>query len=181
MAKDVKPKTDAQAAYEKAHLVAQALKLSLRTNRPTWHYELGATLVIGDKAKLNVPNAPGSLPIDANIDTQTCTLRRQSSFAARFLVTQCQPQRIAPLRVGLGILSPMFTSHAMKEAFTWKMSSPKRMVTEVRTESLLSRIETCMHFGTVCLVGISILVIRQKVIRRAMTQRILITPPASNQ
>jgi hypothetical protein len=39
-------------------------------NRPTWHYELGATLVIGDKAKLNVPNAPGPLPIDANMDTQ---------------------------------------------------------------------------------------------------------------
>jgi hypothetical protein len=39
-------------------------------NRPTWHYELGATLVIGDKAELNVPNAPGPLPIDANMETQ---------------------------------------------------------------------------------------------------------------
>ena len=41
-----------------------------RYNRPTWHYELGASLEIGDKLKLNVPNAPGSLPVDANLDTQ---------------------------------------------------------------------------------------------------------------
>jgi hypothetical protein len=39
-------------------------------NRPTWHYELGPTLVIGDKAELNVPNAPGPLPIDATMETQ---------------------------------------------------------------------------------------------------------------
>lgn len=38
--------------------------------RPIWHYELGASLVIGDKSKLNVPNAPGSLPVDANLETQ---------------------------------------------------------------------------------------------------------------
>ncbi len=39
-------------------------------NRPTWHYELGASLVIGDKSKLSVPNAPGPLPVDANLETQ---------------------------------------------------------------------------------------------------------------
>lgn len=39
-------------------------------NRPTWHYELGASLIIGDKSQLNVPNASGPLPVDANLETQ---------------------------------------------------------------------------------------------------------------
>jgi hypothetical protein len=39
-------------------------------NRPTWHYELGASLIIGDKLKLNVPKAPGQLPVDASLETQ---------------------------------------------------------------------------------------------------------------
>jgi hypothetical protein len=39
-------------------------------NRPTWHYELGASLIVGDKLNLNVPNAPGLLPVVANLETQ---------------------------------------------------------------------------------------------------------------
>jgi len=34
-------------------------------NRPSWHYQLGATLVIGDAANVNVPEEHGPLPITA--------------------------------------------------------------------------------------------------------------------
>ncbi|QDU87932.1 S1/P1 Nuclease [Pirellulimonas nuda] len=37
-------------------------------NRPTWHYQLGATLVLGEVA--NVPADPGPLPADATLDTK---------------------------------------------------------------------------------------------------------------
>jgi len=36
-------------------------------NRPTWHYELGPTLIIGN---VKAPNRPGPLPTDATLDTQ---------------------------------------------------------------------------------------------------------------
>jgi hypothetical protein len=36
-------------------------------NRPTWHYQLGATIVLGDT---NVPATPGPLPPTANLDTK---------------------------------------------------------------------------------------------------------------
>lgn len=39
-------------------------------NRPTWHYELGPSLMIGDRAKLLVPERPGPLPAEATIQTQ---------------------------------------------------------------------------------------------------------------
>lgn len=38
-----------------------------RYNRPTWHYQLGSTITIGNA---NVPDDPGPLPPDANLDTQ---------------------------------------------------------------------------------------------------------------
>ena len=36
-------------------------------DRPTWHYQLGATLVIGD---IDVPDDPGPLPEDATLETR---------------------------------------------------------------------------------------------------------------
>ena len=36
-------------------------------NRPTWHYQLGVTIKLGD---VNVPGEPGPLPEYANMDTQ---------------------------------------------------------------------------------------------------------------
>ncbi len=37
-------------------------------NRPTWHYQLGAALVVGNPPK--VPSPPGRLPAGANLETQ---------------------------------------------------------------------------------------------------------------
>jgi hypothetical protein len=39
-------------------------------HRSTWHYQLGASLVIGDRTKLNVPETPGPLPASATLTTQ---------------------------------------------------------------------------------------------------------------
>lgn len=39
-------------------------------HRSTWHYELGSALVIGDAAKVKVPERPGALPEDATMKTQ---------------------------------------------------------------------------------------------------------------
>lgn len=39
-------------------------------NRPTWHYQLGATHVMGGGNGVKVPDTPGPLPGNANLDTQ---------------------------------------------------------------------------------------------------------------
>ncbi|XZE35427.1 S1/P1 nuclease [Pirellulaceae bacterium SH501] len=39
-------------------------------HRSTWHYQLGASLVIGDGTKLQVPETPGPLPANATLETQ---------------------------------------------------------------------------------------------------------------
>lgn len=39
-------------------------------NRPTWHYQLGANLVVGDESKVNVPKTPWEVPEGATLDTQ---------------------------------------------------------------------------------------------------------------
>lgn len=39
-------------------------------NRSTWHYELGAALIVGDATKVKVPERPGPLPADATMKTQ---------------------------------------------------------------------------------------------------------------
>ncbi|TWT35581.1 S1/P1 Nuclease [Posidoniimonas corsicana] len=41
-----------------------------RYNRPTWHYQLGATRVVGDPSKVSVHQTPGPLPADATLDTR---------------------------------------------------------------------------------------------------------------
>lgn len=39
-------------------------------NRPTWHYQLGASLTLGDVSLLRVPEPPGPLPPDATLETK---------------------------------------------------------------------------------------------------------------
>ena len=39
-------------------------------HRSTWHYELGPALILGDATKLKVPERPGKLPANANLETQ---------------------------------------------------------------------------------------------------------------
>lgn len=39
-------------------------------HRSTWHFQLGASLVVGDRSKLIVPETPGPLPAGATLETQ---------------------------------------------------------------------------------------------------------------
>ncbi len=39
-------------------------------NRPTWHYQLGATIDIGNEKNIHVPEEPGPLPNSATLETQ---------------------------------------------------------------------------------------------------------------
>lgn len=39
-------------------------------NRPNWHYQLGATLTMGDPAKYTVPETPGPCPATADLRTR---------------------------------------------------------------------------------------------------------------
>ncbi len=39
-------------------------------HRSTWHYQLGPSLVIGDRSKLKIPDTPGPLPAGATLETQ---------------------------------------------------------------------------------------------------------------
>lgn len=40
-------------------------------DRPTWHFERGPALVIGDPQRVKVPPRPGPLPADATLETQS--------------------------------------------------------------------------------------------------------------
>jgi hypothetical protein len=39
-------------------------------NRPSWHYQLGATLTMGDPSKYRVPETPGPCPDSATLATK---------------------------------------------------------------------------------------------------------------
>lgn len=60
-------------------------------NRPTWHYQLGATLVIGDEARVNVPDDPGPLPDDATLDTQELYIVPAIELCKKVMADTSQP------------------------------------------------------------------------------------------
>lgn len=60
-------------------------------NRPTWHYQLGATLTIGTSADLNVPDPPGPLPDDASLQTQELYIVQAIALCRRVLADRNAP------------------------------------------------------------------------------------------
>ncbi len=52
-------------------------------NRPTWHYQLGASLTLGDPALLNIPESPGPLPAEATLATQELYIAQAVSLCRR--------------------------------------------------------------------------------------------------
>jgi len=54
-------------------------------HRSTWHYELGPSLVIGDKANMKVPERPGTLPIDATLETQSLYIAQALTLCGKTL------------------------------------------------------------------------------------------------
>jgi hypothetical protein len=60
-------------------------------HRSTWHYELGPTIVLGNPDGIAVPQRPGSLPLDATLETQDLYLSQAVELCRRVLADKSQP------------------------------------------------------------------------------------------
>lgn len=58
-------------------------------DRPTWHYQLGASVVIGD---VEVPNDPGPLPDDATMETRELYIVQAIELCKKVLHDESQPK-----------------------------------------------------------------------------------------
>jgi hypothetical protein len=57
-------------------------------NRPTWHYQLGAALTMGDVSQIDVPADPGALPADATMETQELHVLQALELCTRTLANK---------------------------------------------------------------------------------------------
>jgi hypothetical protein len=60
-------------------------------HRSTWHYELGPTIVLGNADGIEVPQSPGSLPLDATLETQDLYLSQAVELCRKVLSDKSQP------------------------------------------------------------------------------------------
>jgi hypothetical protein len=60
-------------------------------DRPKWHYELGASLILGDADKLKVPSRPEGLPADATLDTQSLYISQAFQLNRQVMANKSQP------------------------------------------------------------------------------------------
>jgi hypothetical protein len=60
-------------------------------HRSTWHYELGPTIVLGNADGIEVPQRPGSLPLDATLETQDLYLSQAVELCRKVLSDKSQP------------------------------------------------------------------------------------------
>jgi hypothetical protein len=60
-------------------------------HRSTWHYELGPTIVLGNLDGIVVPERPGSLPLDASLETQDLYLSQAVELCRKVLTDKSQP------------------------------------------------------------------------------------------
>jgi hypothetical protein len=60
-------------------------------DRPTWHYELGSSLVIGDETKTAVPQRPGALPEAATLQTQELHISQAVELCRKALRDKQRP------------------------------------------------------------------------------------------
>jgi hypothetical protein len=59
-------------------------------HRSTWHYELGASLILGEKSKLAVPDRPGALPSGATLETQELHIAQAIGLCRKVLSDKSQ-------------------------------------------------------------------------------------------
>jgi hypothetical protein len=60
-----------------------------RFTRPSWHYQLGATLAVGDN--VNVPKTPGPVPESATLDTENLHIAQAVELCRKILRDKTQP------------------------------------------------------------------------------------------
>jgi hypothetical protein len=54
-------------------------------NRPNWHYEVGSSVIIGDKSKMRIPTMNAELPQDASLNTPSLHLTQAVELCKRVL------------------------------------------------------------------------------------------------
>jgi hypothetical protein len=67
------------------------VRQSKEYDRPTWHYEIGPTLTLGDASKLNIPARPGPLPADSSLITQALYISQAIVLCQRVLNDKTRP------------------------------------------------------------------------------------------
>ena len=65
-------------------------------DRPTWHYQLGASVVIGD---VEVPEDPGPLPDDATMETRELYIVQAIELCKKVLHDESQPKAYRALAI----------------------------------------------------------------------------------
>jgi hypothetical protein len=60
-------------------------------HQSTWHYELGPTIVLGNADGIEIPQRPGSLPLDATLETQDLYLSQAVELCRKVLSDKSQP------------------------------------------------------------------------------------------
>jgi hypothetical protein len=60
-------------------------------HRSTWHYELGPTIVLGNSDGIEVPDRPGSLPLDATLESKDLYLSQAVELCRKVLSDKSQP------------------------------------------------------------------------------------------
>jgi hypothetical protein len=60
-------------------------------HRSTWHYELGPTIVLGNSDGIEVPDRPGSLPLDATLESQDLYLSQAVELCRKVLADKSKP------------------------------------------------------------------------------------------
>jgi len=76
-----------------------ARRLGEQWDRPTWHSELGWTLIIGDEATMDIPSPPGPLPPDATLKTQNLYASQAIELCRRVLADTSQPNEMRAVAV----------------------------------------------------------------------------------
>jgi hypothetical protein len=62
-------------------------------NRPNWHYQLGATLTMGDPAKYVVHETPGPCPANATLETRNLHIAQAVELCRRVMADKNAPTR----------------------------------------------------------------------------------------
>jgi hypothetical protein len=57
-------------------------------HRSTWHYELGASQIIGDRSAMNVPQRPGALPLESTLETKELYIAQALELCQRAMHDQ---------------------------------------------------------------------------------------------
>ncbi len=60
-------------------------------HRASWHYQLGATLIVGDKSRMKVPDFPGGLPAGSTLDTHDLHIAQAIELCKQLLADKSKP------------------------------------------------------------------------------------------